>query len=169
MMPEESCDKRVCPVCGQGLPGESSTRRCPHCGARTLWSRRTSAAPLPLVLFNARLCGIMAGIQVGLISLLCGGYHVPVPPLPFAVSALMPIGAYVLAGAIAQRIAPEVRGGYLALVLALNAGLLAALASAELGLVEPVSLLAITALGTAAAWPLVARALESWLQTNSPQ
>ena len=64
---------------------------------------------------------------------------------------------------------PEVRGGYLALVLALNAGLLAALASAELGLVEPVSLLAITALGTAAAWPLVARALESWLQTNSPQ
>jgi len=154
----------TCPVCGRGLGFSPELRRCPHCGARALWRQREPALGLPLVLFNARLCGIMAGIQVALIALLIGSRG-PTPPLALLWGSLVLAAAgYVIAGAVALRIAPPARRGLLVLMVALNLGLLMALIAAELGLSEPVSLLGVTALGTAATWPLVARALMAWLE-----
>lgn len=154
----------TCPACGRGLGPSPELRRCPHCGARALWRRREPALDLPLVLFNARLCGIMAGIQVALIALLVGSRGPAPPPAVLWASLVLAAVGYVIAGAVAVRIAPTARRGFLVLMAALNLGLLTALIAAELGLSEPVSLLGVTAFGTAASWPLVARALTVWVE-----
>ena len=83
--------EHICPVCGRGLGSSPDLRRCPHCGARALWRSGRTALDLSLVLFNARLCGIMAGIQAGLIALVAGGYRMPVPTWLVAVTALLPV------------------------------------------------------------------------------
>lgn len=156
-----------CPVCGQTLATCPALRRCPRCGARTLWRNAEMGPPLPLVLFTARLCGVIAGIQVSLLLLLSGGYHLPLPLAVVGAAALLPLVGYALAGLGALHIAPEWRRGYLTLVLALDCGLLGALIIAQCGLAEPVSLLVATVLGTAAAWSPLSRKLTTWSELNT--
>ncbi|MEA3401204.1 MAG: hypothetical protein U9R79_08185 [Armatimonadota bacterium] len=140
----EDTERWTCPVCGTELPDDEHLRRCPRCGAKALWRRREPAVAYGVVLFNARLCGIMAGIQAGMIAVLVAGYRLPIPwGVALAVAAL-PVLGYWLAGFVAQRVPRSWRTGLLVWVLALNAGLLAALIVAVLGYMDPLALAAIT-------------------------
>jgi len=109
------------------------------------------------VLFNARLCGIMAGIQVGMIALLVAGYRVPIPwGVGLAVAAL-PVLGYLLAGEVARRAPAAWRASLLVGPLALNAGLLVALIAAILGMTDPVVLAGVAAGAAALLAPLIRR------------
>ncbi len=161
MSPARDTQWRRCPVCGAGLPDDRAMRRCPRCGARTLWTS-AEAAPAPgVVLFNARLCGIMAGIQVGMIALLVGGYHLPLPWGTVLIVVALPVLGYAIAGEVAHRVPQSSRAGFLVIVVALNAGLLAALIAAILGLLDPVALGVIAAGAGGLLAPAIGRAIRT--------
>ena len=141
----DSQSDAVCPVCGGGLPQAGHVRRCPTCGARILWQRARATTGLGrsvllqqpaassqhpsfgVVLFNSRLCGIIAGIEVAMLLLLTSGYRIPLPWGLALSAAALPVIGYLAAGAVAQRLQPEARRGYLIFLMSCNAGLLAAL------------------------------------------
>ena len=92
------------------------------------------------VLFNTRLCGIMAGLQIAMIGLLLAGYRLP---LPWGVAVIMlaaPFVGYYLAGLAVRLTLPAWRSGLLVGALTLNAGLLVALIFAVTGVSDPVIL-----------------------------
>lgn len=142
-------------------------RRCPHCGARNLWRKAERAPGLPLVLLTARLCGIIAGVQLGLLALLCGDHRAQQPSALVTGTVLLPVAGYLVAGFIAAHIAPEWRRGYLALVVAANLGLLAATVAAELGLGDPVALLGVALAGAALGSGPVVRAINIWVDEQA--
>ncbi len=123
----DSQSDAVCPVCGGGLPQAGHVRRCPTCGARMLWQRPRATTGLGVVLFNSRLCGIIGGIEVAMLLLLTSGYRIPLPWGLALSAAALPVIGYLAAGAVAQRLQPEARRGYLIFLMSCNAGLLAAL------------------------------------------
>lgn len=129
----EARGEEVCPVCGQGLPAGGRARRCPSCGARTLWQRPRGRADAAVVLFNSRLCGIIAGIQMAMMALLLSGYRIPLPWTLALGAASLPVIGYLVAGTLARWVRAESRRGYLVFLMSLNAGLLAALIAAVLG------------------------------------
>ncbi len=137
MEPLEREESRRCPVCGTALPEQFTLRRCPNCGAKTLWGRRESEPRVDfgVVLFNARLCGIMAGIQLAMIALMLTGASHPVWWVTLSMVGL-PVLGYIAGGAAAQQVPRSWRTSLLVIVLALNAGLLAALISAVLGIYD---------------------------------
>lgn len=112
-----------------------------------------------MLLFNARLCGIMAGMQIGMIALLVGGYRLPIPWGVAIIVVALPIAGYVLASEVARRTPAAWRLNMLVAVVAANAGLLAALTAAILGLVEPVALAIIAALVGGLTAPLIRKAI----------
>jgi hypothetical protein len=117
-------------------------------------------------LFNARLCGIMAGIQIAMIALLVMGARLPIPwPLALSVVAL-PVVGYMLVGVIVPRMPAEWRTTYLVGAISLNAGLLGAAASAILGLLDPTLLLAVTAALMALLWRPLRRAIHAAPELN---
>ncbi|MFW6156508.1 MAG: hypothetical protein ACOC7J_04240 [Armatimonadota bacterium] len=71
MAPDERANEDVCPVCGTQLPEEPGVRRCPRCGARALAWRAEEPLAAPVVLFNARLAGIMAGVFTAMLRCWC--------------------------------------------------------------------------------------------------
>ncbi len=111
------------------------------------------------MLFNARLCGIMAGIQVGLIALLVAGYRVPIPWGVGLVMATLPVVGYLIASEAARRAPAAWRASLLVGALALNAGLLVALTADILGMTDPVVLAGITAGVAASLAPLIRSAV----------
>lgn len=146
MDPADEPRQDRCPVCGTPLPDDRRMRRCPRCGARILW-RQADVEPqveFGVVLFNGRLCGIMAGIQLGMIGLLVTGYRIPLPWAVALIVLSLPVAGYIAAGAAVRAAPPSWRTGLLVFVLALNAGLLAALIMAVLGLFDPLVLAGIT-------------------------
>jgi len=140
MGPVGDAERKRCPVCGAGLPSGRELRRCPSCGARALWTGAEPAPPPGVVLFNARLCGAMAGIQVGMIALLLAGYRLPIPWGVALIVVALPVAGYVIAGEFARHVPEGRRAGFLVGVVALNAGLLAALIAAILGVLDPAAL-----------------------------
>ncbi len=156
----EDAGRPHCPVCGTALPTDNALRRCPRCGARILWT--PSAPPLGagVLLFNARLCGIMAGMQIGMIALLVAGYRLPLPWGVAMIVIALPITGYVLAGEMARRTPAHLRLSALVLVVASNAGLLVALTAAILGLLEPVTLAIIAGLVGALTAPCIRKAIK---------
>jgi hypothetical protein len=95
------------------------------------------------VLFNTRLCGIMAGIQIGMITLLLTGYRLPLPWGVALIVLAIPFVGYYVGGHAARRVPREWRSGLLVAALAVNAGLLVSLIIAVIGLSDPVALAAI--------------------------
>lgn len=161
MQPNQNANEHECPVCGTSLPDDTEPRRCPRCGARNLWSRQLEQQPVDYgtVLFNTRLCGIMAGIQIGMIALLLTGYRLPLPwGLVVTMLATPFIGYYL--GGLAARLAPRSwRVGLLVAALALNGGLVIALITAVMLAPDPL-LLAAIAFGVAFILrPLIHRAI----------
>jgi len=161
MPPVEDADRRHCPVCGAGLPEGRTLRRCPSCGARVLWTEAEPAPAPGVVLFNARLCGIMAGIQVGMIALLLAGYRLPIPWGVALIVVALPVAGYVIAGEVARHVPEHRRAGFLVAVVALNAGLLAAVIAAILGLVDPVALALVAAAVGGLLAPAIGRAVST--------
>lgn len=161
MQPNHNADARECPVCGTRLPRGAQHRRCPRCGAKKLWSQQPEQPPVDYgtVLFNTRLCGIMGGLQIGMIALLLTGYRLP---LPWGVAVIMlatPFVGYYLGGLTARCVPRSWRVGLLVAALALNAGLVVALIAAVMVTPDPVVLAAI-AVGVAFALkPLIHRAV----------
>jgi len=158
MVPAEDSQGVQCPVCGTELTPETG-RRCPRCGARTLWHPRPSAIDPGVALFNLRLCGIMAGIQVAMLALLLAGYRLPIPWVVAMVAAALPVLGYVLASELTHRVPAPWRASLLAGGLALNGGLLIALIAAIMGLGDPI-VIAGVAVGIALlTMPLIRRAV----------
>ncbi|MBD3291773.1 MAG: hypothetical protein GF393_02550 [Armatimonadia bacterium] len=159
MAPERSPDERTCPVCDTRLPDDPAVRRCPRCGARALLWAEDRQPEQGVVLFNARLAGIMAGALVAMLGLLLLGYRFPIP-WGVAITALaLPVGGYIAFGETARTVPRSWRTHYLVGVLALNAGLLAATIAAVMGLMQLLPLLAI-AIGLAGlVWPIIRRAV----------
>lgn len=159
MSPDERPDERICPVCETRLPRDSSVRICPRCGARALHWARERPLDMGVVLFNARLAGIMAGVFIAMLALLVMGYRFPIP-WGVAVGAMaLPVAGYIGFGAVARKVPRSWRTQYMVGTLALNAGLLAATVTAVVGLLRPVPLAAIVAGVTALVWPLISRAV----------
>lgn len=158
MVPAEDSQATRCPVCGTELPPETG-RRCPRCGARTLWRPRASPVDIGMALFNLRLCGIMAGIQTAMLGLLLAGYQLPIPWGVAALAAALPVVGYLAAGELAQRAPSTWRMPLLAGALALNAGLMTALIAAIVGLSEPVTLAGLVAGVTILTAPLIRRSV----------
>jgi len=161
MSPVGDADRRHCPVCGAGLPSGRKVRRCPSCGARALWTEAEPAPAPGVVLFNARLCGIMAGVQVGMIALLLAGYRLPIPWGVALIVVALPVAGYAIAGEVARHVPEDRRAGFLVGVVALNVGLLAALIAAILGLLDPVALAVIAAGVGALLAPAIGRAVRT--------
>lgn len=159
MKPDESPEERTCPVCGTRLPDDADLRRCPRCGARALPWAPERPLPKAVVLFNARLAGIMGGVLFAMLSLLVLGYRFPIPWGVALVTIALPIGGYVAFGSLARKVPTSWRTQYMVSVLAANAGLLAATIAAVLGLIRPVPLLVIIAAGAAVTWPVIHRAV----------
>ena len=162
-MPDSNSERRgeeqhpTCPVCGHGLPPHAGLRRCPGCGHRTLWTQPRASPSLGTVLFNARLCGIIIGIETSCIGFLGLGYRVPAPCGIVLAAAAVPLLTYLVAGAIAFRVAPESRREYVIFLLATAAGLLIALIAAVSGLSAPGLLLALAVAGGALAYRPLSR------------
>jgi len=166
MRREEDRLEQRCPVCGRGLPPSPVTRRCPGCGARTLWQEGQGPLALPVALFNGRLCGIIIGVQVGLVIMLtvAAGQALAAPVV--ATCLLAGAAGYVVGGAIALRISPGNRRGYLVVMLSIIAGLTGALIAGIVGIGDPVALLGIAvALGVVSS-PLISRAVWSWTDSG---
>lgn len=163
MVPAEDSKGTRCPVCGTELIPEVG-RRCLRCGARTLWRPQAPDIDVGMTLFNLRLCGIMAGIQIAMLGLLLAGYRLPIPWGVALLAAAAPVAGYVIAGELARRAPGSRRAAVLAGGLALNGGLLVALIAAILGLSEPLTLAGL-ALGAAALiTPLLRRAIAGGLE-----
>ena len=156
-MRREAEGECACPVCGRRLPDARELRRCPSCGARLLWRRTRPHLSLGIVLFNARLCGIVIGTEIGMTALLLLGYRLPLPYGVMLGAAALPVIAYLLAGAIAQKLLPEARRGYLLLLMSVAAGLLVALIAATLGISGASPLLTIAALAGVLSSRLISR------------
>ncbi len=161
MPPVGDVDRRHCPVCGASLPDGRTLRRCPRCGARSLWAEAEPAPAPGMVLFNARLCGIMAGIQVGMIALLLAGCRLPIPWGVALIVVALPVAGYLIAGQMARHVPEHGRAGFLVSVVALNAGLLAAVIAAILGLMDPVALALVAAGVGGLLAPAIARAMRT--------
>ncbi|MGD9498235.1 MAG: hypothetical protein AB7Y46_18185 [Armatimonadota bacterium] len=112
-----------------------------------------------VLLFNLRLCGIMAGLEVGMMGLLVAGYQVPVPWGAALCVAALPVLGYLLAGEMARRVAEQWRAALLVGALAVNAGLFAALCTAVLGATDPIVLAGIAAAVALLCVPAIRRAV----------
>lgn len=160
---DANTEEHICPVCGTQIAGDSRVRRCPRCRAKVLWREgRTPEPPVDYgtVLFNTRLCGIMAGIQVGMIALLLTGYRLP---LPWGIALVMlasPFAGYYLASFAAASVPASWRTGLLVAALALNAGLMVALIGAVTGISDPIVLAAIAVGIGFAIRPFIERAVK---------
>ncbi len=161
MAPDERANKDVCPVCGTQLPEEPGVRRCPRCGARAIAWRPEQPLDEPVVLFNARLAGIMAGVFTSMLALLVLGYRFPLPWGVALITLALPVAGYVVFGTVAQKVPASWRTQYLAGVLALDAGLLTAVFVSVMGLTSPTALLVIVAVVCALSWRHIARAVAS--------
>jgi hypothetical protein len=166
MSPEESPDERTCPVCDTPLPRDPSVRRCPSCGARAIAWIRQRQLDSPVVLFNARLAGIMAGIFVGMLALLVLGYRFPLPWAIALAAMSLPVAGYIAFGELARKVPASWRTQYMVGVLSLNAGLLAALIAGVIGLTHPIPLTGITAVVAVLTWPIIRRAVTSSMRTE---
>ncbi len=152
MAPYERPDGRVCPVCETELPPQPNLRRCPRCGARALAWVAERPLEQPVVLFNARIAGIMAGVFVAMLALLVLGYRFPIPWGVALIAMALPVAGYVIFGAAARKLPPSWRTQYMVGVLALNAGLLVAAIAGLAGVTHPMSLIGIVALVAALSW-----------------
>jgi hypothetical protein len=159
MKPDERANQDVCPVCGTVLPKAPGVRRCPRCGARALAWRTEEPLEMPVVLFNARLAGIMAGIFTAMLALLVLGYRFPLPWGVALVAMALPVAGYITFGGGAQKVPASWRTQYLAGVLALDAGLLAAVVAGVMGLTGPMLLLAVTGAVCVLTWSYIRRAV----------
>jgi hypothetical protein len=159
MSPDQSPDERICPVCETKLPNSPSVRRCPNCGAKALPWAREQPLPRAVVLFNARLAGIMAGVFVAMLALLLLGYRFPIPWGVALVAVSLPVLGYVGFGAVARVVPSSWRTQYMVGALALNGGLLTAMVAAVMGLVQVLPLLGITVGVAALVWPVIHRAV----------
>ena len=159
MSRDECPDGRTCPVCGTRLPDEPGIRRCPRCGARALGWAAERPPEWGIVLFNARLSGIMAGLFLAMIGLLLMGYRFPVPWQAASIAMALPVAGYILFSAGARKVPRSWRTHYLVGVLALNAGLLVATMAAIVGLLVPLTLAGVAAAVAAAVSPLIRRAV----------
>jgi len=148
---------RTCPVCGRTLPTEQELRRCPGCGARLLWRRPRPDAGTGIVLFNARLCGIIIGMETSMLALLALGYRLPLPYGVMIGAAALPVAAYLLTSATTRKVRPESRRGYLVFLMSAVVGLLVALMAATLGVSRPGLLLIIAALAGVLSSRLISR------------
>ncbi len=153
----EAQDDRTCPVCGQTLPTEANLRRCPTCGAKLLWRRPCPDAADGIVLFNARLCGIVIGMETSMLALLALGYRLPLPYGVMIGAAALPVAAYLLTSATTPKVRPESRRGYLVFLMSTVVGLLVALMAATLGVSGPGLLLMIAALAGVLSSRLISR------------
>jgi hypothetical protein len=166
MAPEQSPDERTCPVCETRLPDDPAVRRCPRCGAKALLWARERPLEQAVVLFNARLAGIMAGALASMLALLLLGYRFPIPWGVALVAVSLPVAGYIAFGTMARNVPRSWRTHYLVAVLALNAGLLMATVVALMGLMKVLPLLAI-AVGTGAlVWPVIKRAVSASMRND---
>lgn len=163
MVPAEDSQASRCPVCGTELIREAG-RRCPRCGARTLWRAHAPVFDVGMTLFNLRLCGIMAGIQIAMLGLLLGGYRLPIPWGVALLAAAAPVAGYVMAGELARRAPRSWRAAALAGGLALNGGLLIALIAAVVGVTAPLTLAGLAVGVAALTMPLIRRAIAGGLE-----
>jgi len=159
MVPDERADERVCPVCETELPRQRHVRRCPRCGARALpWATEKPVSEA-VVLFNARLAGIMAGVFIAMLALLVMGYRFPIPWGVALIALALPVAGYVGFGAAARKVPRSWRTQYLVGVLALNAGLLVTAIAGLAGVTHPFTLILITVLVAALSWRGIRRAV----------
>ncbi|MFW6437728.1 MAG: hypothetical protein ACOCZ7_01835 [Armatimonadota bacterium] len=121
-----------------------------------------------VVLFNARLAGIMAGVFVAMLSLLVLGYRFPIPWGVALVAFSLPIAGYIGFGGAARKVPASWRTHYLVGVLALNAGLLIAAVAGLAGVTHPASLIAITAVVAALSWRPILRAVTNGMRPDAP-
>jgi len=119
------------------------------------------------VLFNARLCGIIAGIQVGMIGVLVAGYRLPIPWGVALVVTLLPVAGYLLAGWAVQSTPASWHPNLLVGGLSGNVGLLVALVAAILGAVDPAFLGGLTVVVAALLWPVIRRAVTASSQEGT--
>jgi hypothetical protein len=159
MSPDERPEERVCPVCETRLPDDPAVRRCPRCGARALQWARQQPLGQGVVLFNARLAGMMAGAFVAMLSLLVLGYRFPIPWQVAFIAIALPVAGYIAFGALAVTVPRSWRTQYMVGVLAFTTGLLVATIAGLVGILNPLTLLGITAAVTALVWPMIRRAV----------
>ncbi len=159
MKHDEQTDNRICPVCETPLPDDPGVRRCPRCGARALAWATERPLELPVVLFNARLAGVIAGVLVAMLTLLVLGYRFPLPWGVALIALALPLAGYITLGSVAQTVPASWRTQYMAGVLALDAGLLAGLIAGVVGLVHPAPLAAVVGIVAMLTWPFIHRAV----------
>jgi len=155
MAPDESPHERTCPVCETRLPRDPAVRRCPRCGARALQWAQDRPLEQAVVLFNARLAGVMAGVFMAMLALLLTGYRFPIPWGVALAALALPVGGYIAFGEAARQVPRSWRTHYLVAVLALNAGLLAATVAGVMGLMSLLPLIVVTVGTGALVWPVI--------------
>lgn len=157
MEQDEQRDERICPVCETPLPDDPGVRRCPRCGARALPWTRGRSLELSVVLFNARLAGIMAGAFVAMLGLLVLGYSIPIPWGVALAALALPVLGYIVFGGVARIIPSSWRVDYMAAMLTLNIALLVAVIAGIIGLTNPMTLIGIAALTAIVSWRFIRR------------
>ncbi len=122
---------RICPNCGLPLSNEKLSGRCPRCG----YDFATGTAPRPrayLTVFGHGMCGLVAGAFSG------AAWALTLPPrLQRPMMVLLPLGMAaalaLIASWLGRHLDRQHYRGYELLLLAADAGAMATMAAALLG------------------------------------
>ncbi len=164
MEPNKDRAQHVCVACGRGLPDAPDVSRCPHCGARVLWRPESGQPSAGMALFAARMCGIMAGLQIGLIWAIVTARSGTYLPALLASFVVLPVVGYIVLGTLVARVDATGRPGLVSAIAAVNMGLAAMQVAGVLG-VNDLNLLASFGLIVAAvSRHLIAASIAAWLE-----